>query len=130
MITDKNMDDLIKMFVDVANSTNALDEVTDNYQNRSLGIKIHNSPYHTGLMVQNGKIAMLRTLDRPTCLVTVDKELFWKLLNMHDLELQRIAIYKAFYTERRLDISSGDGDIQIHAENLIKIFTNIAEVMS
>jgi len=130
MITDKNMDDLVKIFVDVANRTDALDEVTDDYRNRSLGIKIHDSSYHTGLMVQNGKINMLRTLDRPTCLVTVDKDTFWKLLNIDDLELQRIAIYKAFYTERRLEISSGDGDIQIHAENLIKIFTKIAEVMA
>ena len=130
MISDQDMDELVKLFVDVANDTGALSDVTDDYQNRSLAIKIYDSAYNTGLMVARGKINMLRSLDRPTCTVSIDKETFWRLLNVDDNELQRIAIYKAFYTERTLQLSSSDGDTQIHAENLIKIFTNITRVMT
>ncbi len=130
MISDQDVDDLVKIFVSVANDTGALKDVTDDYQNRSLGIKIHDSAYNTGLLVHSGKITLLRTLDRPTCVVTIDKVTFWKLLNIDDMDLQRIALYKAFYTERRLTLTSSDGDIQIHAENLIKIFTKISEVMT
>ena len=129
MISDQDVDKLVKIFVGVANDTSALSDVTDDYQDKSMGIKITNSTYNTGLMVNAGKITLLRTLDRPTCSVTIDKVTFWKLLNAKDAELQRIALYKAFYTERSLTIESSDGDIQIHAENLIKIFTKISEVM-
>jgi len=130
MISDQDMDELVRLFVGVANDTGALSEVTDDYQNRSLAIKIYDSAYNTGLMVSQGKINMLRTLDRPTCVVSIDKETFWRLLNINDNDVQRIAIYKAFYTERTLNLSSSDGDTQIHAENLIKIFTNITRGMS
>ena len=130
MISDQDMDELVRLFVGVANDTGALSEVTDDYQSRSLAIKIYDSAYNTGLIVSHGKINMLRTLDRPTCIVSIDKETFWRLLNVNDNELQRIAIYKAFYTERTLDLSSSDGDTQIHSENLIKIFTNITRMMT
>ncbi len=130
MISDQDMDELVRLFVGVANDTGALSDVAGDYQNRSLAIKIYDSAYNTGLMVSHGKITMLRTLDRPTCVVSIDKETFWRLLNIGDKDLQRIAIYKAFYTERSLNISSSDGDTQIHAENLIKIFTNITSVMT
>lgn len=130
MITDQDMDEMVKLFIEVANSTGALSDVTDDYQSRSLAIKIYDSAYNTGLMVSQGRIAMLRTLDRPTCTVSIDKETFWRLLNIGDNELQKIAIYKAFYTERTLNLASSDGDTQIHAENLIKIFTNITKVMT
>ncbi len=130
MISDQDMDELVGLFVDVANRTGVLSDVTNDYQRRSLGITIYDSSYNTGLMISNGKIAMLRTLDRPTCVVSIDKKTFWRLLNVNDIELQRIAIYKAFYTERSLNLASSDGDTQIHAENLIKIFTNITRVMT
>jgi hypothetical protein len=86
--------------------------------------------------------------------VTIDKNTFWKVLNLDkraveqpgdkDLppdkrqqvihnrldELRRLTIYTAFFTERTIDLSSEDGNIQIHSENLIKIFSKIAEVAS
>jgi hypothetical protein len=154
MISDEDIEEIVGLFIEVANATDALDEVMKDYQDRSLGIKIWDSRYNTGLILQNGRLRALKTLDRPTCVVTIDKNTFWKVLNLDkraveqpgdkDLppdkrqqvihnrlaELRRLTIYTAFFTERTIDLSSEDGDIQIHSENLIKIFSKIAEVTS
>ncbi len=128
MITDDDIKEITELFIEVANDTNALSDVMDEYGERSLALKIHDSAYKTGFIFQNNKLRSLRTLDRPTCLVTTDKNTFWKIVNQDDPELQRLLIYTAFLTERSLSLHSEDGDIQIHSENLIKIFSNIAEL--
>lgn len=128
MITDDDVKEIVDLFIEVANGTDALADVVKDYVDRSLGIKIYDSAYHTGFILQNGKIQALKSLDRPTCIITTDKRTFWKILNIENPELQRIAIYTAFYTERTLELNSQDGDIQIHAENLIKIFSKISEI--
>jgi hypothetical protein len=130
MITDEDIKEIMNLFIGVANDTGALDEVVKDYQDRSLSIRIHDSAYNTGLIIQQGKIRALMTLDRPTCAISIDKNTFWKILNIDSPDLQRIAIYTAFYTERTIGLNSQDGDIQIHAENLIKIFTNISKVVA
>lgn len=128
MITDEDLKEVTELFIGVANETGALDEVIAEYVDRSLAISIHDSAYTTGLLFKGGKIRSLKTLDRPTCLVTTDKNTFWKIINEDDPELQRLLIYTAFLTERSLAFQTTDGDIQIHSENLIKIFSRIAEV--
>lgn len=128
MITDEDIKEVTELFISVANETGALDEVMEAYVDRSLAISIHDSAYKTGLLFKNGKIRSLKTLDRPTCLVTTDKNTFWKIVNEDDPELQQLLIYTAFLTERSLAFQTKDGDIQIHSENLIKIFSRIAEV--
>ncbi len=152
MITDDDIKEIIDLFISVANDTDALSEVMDEYKERSLALKIHDSAYKTGFMLQNGKIRSLRTLDRPTCLMTTDKDTFWKIINVepNDVEkpedknlpeeqriyqiqkrldeLRRLIIYTAFLTEKSLTLQTDDGDIQIHSENLIKIFTKITEL--
>ena len=130
MISDEDIKEILKLFIEVANGTNALEEIMSDYTDRSLGIRIHDSKYSTGIMFSQGKLRSLRTLDRPTCIVTTDKNTFWKIINIGDPNLQRFAIYTAFFTERTLELNSQDGDIQIHSENLIKIFSKIAEVTS
>ena len=128
MITDNDVKEVTELFIEVANDTGALSEVMEEYKERSLALKIHDSAYKTGFIFQNGKLRALRTLDRPTCLVTTDKNTFWKIINQDDPDLQRLLIYTAFLTEKSLSLQSDDGDIQIHSENLIKIFSNIAEM--
>ncbi|NIA10048.1 MAG: hypothetical protein GWP10_10050 [Nitrospiraceae bacterium] len=128
MITDDDIDEVVKLFIEVANGTDILKNVMDDYKNRSLGIRIYDSAYNTGFILQQGRIRAIRKLDMPTCIVTLDKATFWKVLNIDDPDLQRIAIYTAYYTERTLSLNSQDGDVQIHAENLIKIFTKISEM--
>lgn len=130
MISDEDIQEILKLFIEVANGTNALDEIISDYMDRSLGIRIYDSKYSTGIMFDQGKLRSLKTLDRPTCIVTTDKNTFWKVINIGDPELQRLAIYTAFFTERTLELNSQDGDIQIHSENLIKIFSTISEVTS
>jgi len=130
MITDEDIKEITELFIEVANDTDALSEVMDEYMERSLALKIHDSAYKTGFILQNGKIRSLRTLDRPTCLVTTDKNTFWKIINQDDHDLQRLLIYTAFLTEKSLSFQTEDGDIQIHSENLIKIFSKIAELAS
>ena len=130
MISDEDIKEILKLFIEVANGTNALEEIMSDYTDRSLGIRIHDSKYSMGIMFSQGKLRSLRTLDRPTCIVTTDKNTFWKIINIGDPNLQRLAIYTAFFTERTLELNSQDGDIQIHSENLIKIFSKIAEVTS
>lgn len=128
MITDDDIKEITELFIEVANDTGALSDVMDEYKERSLALKIHDSAYKTGFIFQGGKLRALRTLDRPTCLVTTDKNTFWKIINQDDQDLQRLLIYTSFLTERSLSLQSEDGDIQIHSENLIKIFSNIAEM--
>jgi len=130
MITDEDIKEITELFIEVANDTGALSEVMDEYKERSLALQIRDSAYKTGFILQNGKIRSLRTLDRPTCLVITDKSTFWKIINQDDPELQRLLIYTAFLTEKSLSFQTDDGDIQIHSENLIKIFTHIAELAS
>lgn len=130
MISDEDIQEILKLFIEVANGTNALDDIISDYTDRSLGIQIYDSKYSAGILFDQGKLRSLKTLDRPTCIVTTDKNTFWKVINIGDPELQRLAIYTAFFTERTLDLNSPDGDIQIHSENLIKIFSKIAEVTS
>ncbi len=130
MITDEDIKEITELFIEVANDTDALSDVMDEYRERSLAFRIHDSAYKTGFIFQNGKIRALRTLDRPTCLVETDKNTFWKIINQDDPDLQRLLIYTAFLTERSLSLQSEDGDIQIHSENLIKIFSNIAEMVA
>ncbi len=127
MISDENIKEIVGLFIEVANGTDALADVVKDYMDRSLGIRIYDSKYSTGIMFDRGKLRSLKTLDRPTCIVTMDKNTFWKILNIGDPNLQRLAIYTAFFTERTLELNSQDGDIQIHSENLIKIFSKIAE---
>jgi len=128
MITDDDIKEITELFIEVANDTGALSEVMDEYKERSLALKIHDSAYKTGFIFQNGKLRALRSLDRPTCLVTTDKNTFWKIINQDDPKLQQLQIYTAFLTEKSLSFRTEDGDIQIHSENLIKIFSNIAEL--
>ena len=128
MITDEDIKEITELFIEVANDTGALSDVMDEYRERSLALKIHDSAYKTGFIFQNGKLRALRTLDRPTCLVETDKSTFWKIINQDDPDLQRLLIYTAFLTEKSLSFQTEDGDIQIHSENLIKIFSNIAEL--
>lgn len=154
MITDEDVKEVTELFIAVANGTDALSEVMSEYREKSLALKIHDSAYKTGFIVQDGKIRALRTLDRPTCLVETDKDTFWKIINVKEkdverpedkkltkearkrviqqrlAELRRLLIYTAFLTEHRLSFQTEDGDIQIHSENLIKIFSNIAEMLS
>jgi len=129
MITDDDIDEVIKLFIEVANGTDILKEVVEDYRERSLGVRIYDSTYNTGFILHQGRIRAIRKLDMPTCVIILDKATFWKILNIDDPDLQRIAIYTAYYTERTLSLNSQDGDVQIHAENLIKIFTNISEIV-
>jgi len=154
MITDDDIKEITELFISVTNKTGALSETMDEYRERSLALKIHDSAYKTGFILQNGMIRSLRTLDRPTCLMTTDKATFWKIINVKESdverpedkhlpakqrkieiqkrldELRRLIIYTAFLTEKSLTLRTDDGDIQIHTENLIKIFTKIAEMVS
>lgn len=129
MITDDDIKEITELFIEVANDTDALNEVIDEYKERSLALKIHDSAYKTGFILQSGKIRSLRTLDRPTCLITTDKNTFWKIINQDDPDLQRLLIYTAFLTEKSLSFQTEDGDIQIHSENIIKIFSEISEMV-
>lgn len=152
MITDDDVKEVIELFIEVANDKGALGDVLSEYKEKSLALLIHDSAYKTGFMLQNGKLRAFRTLDRPTCLITTDKGTFWKIINLKEsdvvrpedkhltakdrkrviqerlAELRRLLIYTAFLTEHRLSFQTEDGDIHIHSENLIKIFSNIAEM--
>jgi hypothetical protein len=131
-VTDSDIAAVIGCFIDVANTTGALKGITEQYKdNRSLGLMIEGSAVKTGFILQNGEIAYLKGDDRPTVLVILDRNTFWRVINTESAPMAKSLIYQAVFLEETLKMvpPPGIGGGALHLTNLVTIFEQIHKVI-
>uniref|UniRef100_A0A6M3JXW0 Uncharacterized protein n=1 Tax=viral metagenome TaxID=1070528 RepID=A0A6M3JXW0_9ZZZZ len=132
MITDEDIRDVTEAFVQIANKTGMLEEVMSDYQDkRSLAIKIMGSRFKTGFIFKEGRIRMLSDLDTPTVTVTMDKDMYWNIINSESSGIARARIFTAVFTEESIivDPPPGVSGGALHIENVIKVFNSISKTV-
>lgn len=130
MITDEDIRDVTDAFVQIANKTGMLDEVMKDYRDkRSLAIRIAGSRYKTGFIFKDGKIKMLSDIDTPTVTVSMDKDMYWTIINSENSGIARARIFTAIFTEESIIVEPPPGMAggALHIENVIKVFNSIAK---
>ena len=132
MITDEDIRDVTEAFVQIANKTGMLEEVMSDYQDkRSLAIKIMGSRFKTGFIFKDGRIRMLSDLDTPTVTVTMDKDMYWNIINSESSGIARARIFTAVFTEESIIVEPPPGVSggALHIENVIKVFNSISKTV-
>lgn len=132
MITDEDIRDVTEAFVQIANKTGMLEDIMKDYQDkRSLAIKIMGSRFKTGFIFKDGRIRMLSDLDTPTVTVTMDKDMYWNIINSESSGIARARIFTAVFTEESIivDPPPGVSGGALHIENVIKVFNSISKTV-
>jgi len=132
MITDEDIRDVTEAFVQIANKTGMLEDLMKDYQDkRSLAIKIMGSRFKTGFIFKDGRIRMLSDLDTPTVTVTMDKDMYWNIINSESSGIARARIFTAVFTEESIivDPPPGVSGGALHIENVIKVFNSISKTV-
>lgn len=132
MITDEDIRDVTEAFVQIANKTGMLEEIMRDYQDkRSLAIKILGSRFKTGFIFKEGRIRMLSDLDTPTVTVSMDKDMYWNIINSESSGIARARIFTAVFTEESIivDPPPGVSGGALHIENVIKVFNSISKTV-
>lgn len=132
MITDEDIRDVTEAFVQIANKTGMLEDIMKDYQDkRSLAIKIMGSRFKTGFIFKEGRIRMLSDLDTPTVTVTMDKDMYWNIINSESSGIARARIFTAVFTEESIivDPPPGVSGGALHIENVIKVFNSISKTV-
>uniref|UniRef100_A0A6M3M6I3 Uncharacterized protein n=1 Tax=viral metagenome TaxID=1070528 RepID=A0A6M3M6I3_9ZZZZ len=132
MITDEDIRDVTEAFVQIANKTGMLEEVMSDYQDkRSLAIKIMGSRFKTGFIFKDGRIRMLSDLDTPTVAVSMDKDMYWNIINSESSGIARARIFTAVFTEESIIVEPPPGVSggALHIENVIKVFNSISKTV-
>lgn len=132
MIADEDIRDVTEAFVQIANKTGMLEDIMKDYQDkRSLAIRIMGSRFKTGFIFKEGRIRMLSDLDTPTVTVTMDKEMYWLIINSESSGIARARIFTAIFTEESITVDPPPGVSggALHIENVIKVFNSIAKTV-
>ena len=132
MITDEDIRDVTEAFVQIANKTGMLEDIMKDYQDkRSLAIKIMGSRFKTGFIFKDGKIRMLSDLDTPTVTVSMDKDMYWNIINSESSGIARARIFTAVFTEESIIVEPPPGVSggALHIENVIKVFNSISKTV-
>lgn len=132
MIADEDIRDVTEAFVQIANKTGMLEDIMKDYQDkRSLAIRIMGSRFRTGFIFKEGRIRMLSDLDTPTVTVTMDKEMYWNIINSESSGIARVRIFTAIFTEESITVDPPPGVSggALHIENVIKVFNSIAKTV-
>ncbi len=128
MVSDADLEELMDLFVGIANGIPNLEPVLTEYHDRSLAIKVYDSNFTKGIMFDRGKIRLLQSLDRPTVTVTTNKDTFWDIVNSDNSEIQQKLIFVSLFTTRTLEVNCADKDVMFHMLNVNKIFKAIMEM--
>jgi hypothetical protein len=132
MIADEDIRDVTEAFVQIANKTGMLEDIMKDYQDkRSLAIRIMGSRFKTGFIFKEGRIRMLSDVDTPTVTVTMDKEMYWNIINSESSGIARARIFTAIFTEESVTVDPPPGVSggALHIENVIKVFNSIAKTV-
>lgn len=131
MITDEDIRKITEAFITIANQTGKFDELVAQCKDRSLGIRIIGTRLRTGFVVGDGQFRILGSIDKPTVLVTMDKDTFWDIINAESPGLSRAKIYLGVFTEESINFEPPPGTQggALHMENLIKLFSLLSEAV-
>lgn len=132
MIADEDIRDVTEAFVQIANKTGMLEDIMKDYQDkRSLAIKILGSRFKTGFIFKDGRIRMLSDIDTPTVTVSMDKDMYWNIINSESSGIARARIFTAVFTEESIivDPPPGVSGGALHIENVIKVFNSISKTV-
>jgi len=128
MVSDADLEELMELFVSVANGIPELEPVLYEYRDRSLAIRVYDAQFTKGILFERGKITVLQTLDKPTVTVTTNKDTFWDIVNAENAETQQMLIFTSLFTTRTLEANCVDQDVMFHLLNVNKIFKAIMEM--
>jgi len=132
MIKDEDIIEVTEAFIGIANEGGALEDILRQYQSgKSLAIKITGTRINTGLIIKNGKLHMLSHLDSPTVVVTMDKNLYWDIINAPSAAVARTKLWVGVYTEERIlmDPPPGAHGGALHMQNLMKFFSEVSTIV-
>jgi len=130
MITDSDIKEITECFVEVVNKTDELGSIAKSYKDdRSLAMQIAGTKIDTGFIIDDGKLRMLKLVDKPTVRVVMDKNVYWDILNSSNSGLARAKIFTCIFTEESIKVypPPGVGGGMLHIENIVQIFDIIAK---
>lgn len=133
-ISDTDIKTIIESFVDIANKNHALDDLMAVYSaasNRTLGVRILGSAFHSGFIFKDGVVQTMESLDRPTLLVEMDKGTFWNIINSESAGAAKMRVYAGIFAEESVHVYPPPGveGGLLHLENVIRIFGEIAKLV-
>lgn len=130
-VKDEDVREVIDLFVQVANDTGILTSIAQSYRNdRSLGIRITDAGVKTGFMLQEGRIVLMSATDRPTVIVAIPKDVFWRVINAESPVAAKALIYNGVFCDDTISMNPPPGAQggALHLENLVLIFERIMKV--
>lgn len=131
-ITDQAIREVTEAFIEIANLDGSIEAIFESYKgSRSLAIEVADSRFKTGFIMQDGRIRMLSSLDRPTVKIAMLKPTYWSIINAGSAVKARAMIYRGVFTDESIhfDPPPGIDAGMLHLENVMQIFSYIAEMV-
>lgn len=132
MIEDSDILEITTCFVDLVNSSPELKGLMVDYSNqRTLAVRIINTNFETGFIMDGDMIRLLTKVDKPTVTATMDRNLYWQILNAKSASLAEMMLMKGVYTDEAITLQPppGIGGGAIHLVNIVKIFKLITQTV-
>ncbi len=129
-VKDDDIREVISLFIQVANDTGVLGDVAKSYRdNRSMGIRITDAGVRTGFMLKDGKIVPMQATDKPTVIVAIPKDTFWRIINADNPVEAKTLIYNGVFCDDTISMNPPPGmqGGALHFENLVLIFEKIVQ---
>ena len=130
MIKDEDIKDITECFVELVNGSDDLKGLMADYSHdRTLAIKIIGTQFETGFIMDGDKIRMLTKVDSPTVTATMDRNLYWNILNAATANIAEVLLMKGIYTDEVITLIPPPGidGGAVHLMNIVKIFKLITE---
>jgi len=130
-VKDEDIREVINLFIQVANDTGILGDIAKSYRdNRSMGIRITDAGVRTGFMLKDGKIVPMLASDKPTVIVAIPKDIFWRIINADNPVAAKTLIYNGVFCDDTISMTPPPGmqGGALHFENLVLIFEKIMQV--
>lgn len=130
-VKDEDIREVINLFIQVANDTGILGDIAKSYRdNRSMGIRITDAGVRIGFMLKDGQIVSMLASDKPTVIVAIPKDTFWRIINADNPVAAKTLIYNGVFCDDTISMNPGPGAQggALHLENLVLIFEKIMQV--
>lgn len=132
MITDDDITAVVDSFITIANENHALDHLLSQYHsNRTLGVRVVGTKFKSGFMFKNSRLQRLSDIDKPTVTVTMDKNIFWHIINSESAKIAKLKVYHAIFSEETVLVEPPPGieSGALHLENIMQVFGAISEMV-
>lgn len=129
-VKDEDIREVISLFIQVANDTGVLGDIAKSYRDhRSMGIRITDAGVRTGFVLREGKIVSMVDSDKPTVIVAIPKDVFWRIINADNPVEAKTLIYNGVFCDDTISMTPPPGmqGGALHLENLVLIFEKIVQ---